>query len=416
MRKTAIKKKTNRTTTTTVGRNPKFKDASTQTYRYVEYMPLPIIVDIKSEDESDAEPFNDDIPYHNDDYDENEMETPIMETLKIEIHEVHQPKQINENHPPMIEEFLLPGGTEQTIEPLLPPALPSPSIEMKPPAPVTGKESKKRTKSQQSRKSSDDPSKPKRAKRINNDNRSKADQPNKGGRPRKCENKPEFVECSLCSFTCKRPSHLARHFLMHTGERPHKCEHCPKSFAQKTDLNRHMAIHAALYPTHCDSCGRGFPDDDTLQKHQQRCQTKRYICDICQYQTFSIGNLDLHKRKHTNERPFACPSCDKRFTRVAHLNQHVKLHANDFEMHCNMCGRGFSEEKELLRHELTCKNRMFQCHMCRDTHIRMDNLRRHIKIIHMGEKEVMCEYCSKQFPAKSSLTKHIKFKHPERAQ
>lgn len=133
-------------------------------------------------------------------------------------------------------------------------------------------------------------------------------------------------------------------------------------------------------------------------------------------------------------RPFACGSCDKRFTRVAHLNQHVKLHANDFEMHCNMCGRGFDDEEVLLRHELTCKNRMFQCWMCRDPHIRkylfhrfivwlmvlfwfsslgMDNLRRHIKITHMGEKEILCEYCSKQFPTKSGLNKHIKFRHSD---
>lgn len=402
MRKAATKKKY--VGATTAVKKPKYKDASTQTYRYVEYMPLPIIIDIKSEDESDPEPFNDDIPYHDDD-DENDMR-PIMETLKIEINEAQHPKQINANHPPMIEEFLLPDTTPFTE--------PTPRALKTSAPPRVEKVSKKRTKSQLSRKPVDGPSKPKRAKKIGEGKQSKGES-NKG-RPRKSADKPEFVECSLCPFTCKRPSHLARHFLMHTGERPHKCEYCPKSFAQKTDLNRHMAIHAALFPTHCDSCGRGFPDDDTLKKHQERCQTKRYICDICNYMTFSIGNLDLHKRKHTGERPFACPSCDKRFTRVAHLNQHVKLHANDFEMHCNMCGRGFSEEKELLRHELTCKNRMFQCHMCRDTHIRMDNLRRHIKIIHMGEKEILCEYCSKQFPAKSSLTKHIKFKHPERAQ
>lgn len=402
MRKATTKKKCVGSMTTV--KKPKYKDASTQTYRYVEYMPLPIIIDIKSEDESDAEPFNDDIPYHDDDAGDDML--PIVESLKIEINEVHNPKQTSENLPPMIEEFLLPDTTP-FIEPL-------PSRQLESSAPRIKKVAKKRTKSEKSRKSDDGPSKPKRAKKTG-EKQSKSE-PNKGGRPRKSENKPDFVECSLCSFTCKRPSHLARHFLMHTGQKPHKCEYCPKSFAQKTDLNRHMAIHAALFPTHCDSCGRGFPDDDILKKHQERCQTKRYICDICNYMTFSIGNLDLHKRKHTGERPFACPSCDKRFTRVAHLNQHVKLHANDFEMHCNMCGRGFSEEKELLRHELTCKNRMFQCHMCRDTHIRMDNLRRHIKIIHMGEKEILCEYCSKQFPAKSSLNKHIKFKHSERAQ
>lgn len=164
-----------------------------------------------------------------------------------------------------------------------------------------------------------------------------------------------------------------------------------------------MSLHAVHYDFHCGSCGRGFPDENTAKKHEAKCKTRRYTCDQCTYMTFSIGNLDLHKRKHTGERPFTCVVCDRRFTRVSHLNQHIKLHADEFDMHCSTCGRGFFNDEEMKKHEITCKLRKFQCYICRDMHHRMDNLKRHIKITHIGEKEVMCEYCSKQFPVDMSF-------------
>lgn len=372
------------------------KDASTQTLRYVEYMPLPICVDIKSEPESDDE--------YKADEANDEFEDHVLETLKVEIGETNHYAETFPSHETISES--LPAPVEQVyfeekinVQALLP--LMNPRNKKVPPATEPQKVARKqRAKLSTNGIKEKKPKKPRRSKKELKSTPAPA--------PRK------VVECSLCNFTCKRPSHLKRHMLTHTGERPHKCMHCPKSFAQKTDLNRHMSHHALNYDFHCGSCGRGFDDEASSKKHETTCKTKRYSCDQCSHWTFSIGNLHLHMRTHTGERPFACDVCDKRFTRVSHLNQHVKMHAEDFELHCKNCNRGYAHADQLEKHQITCKNRQFQCHICRDVHHRMDNLKRHIKITHMGEKEVMCEYCSKQFPAKSSLTKHIRHHHPER--
>lgn len=345
------------------------KDASTQTFRYVEHMPLPIIVDIKTEIESDEEEIDvDDMDYGN--------HNIVIESLKIELDE-YEPSSVP------VDEYIFDQKMNPYFERL---------------------NVKKRLLEQTKENCS----------KINA-KRPKTNKAKKTSKVKKRKKSMDKIDCQLCNFTCKITSQFKRHMLSHTGEKPHKCVHCDKQFAQKTDLHRHMIVnHAAHYDFHCSSCGRGFSDTESTKKHEQKCQTKRFVCDLCNYVTFSKGNLLLHNRKHTGERPYACGSCDKRFTRVAHLNQHVKLHSNQFEMHCSLCGRGFSDETERQKHQLTCKNRMFQCHMCRDIHHRMDNLRRHIKFTHMGEKEIMCEYCSKLYPEKSSLTKHIKLKHPER--
>lgn len=381
-----VRKKTTKTKSE-VERQMHFKDAETQTLRYVDFMPLPIIVNIKLERESSEDEMNTDAfeygDHQNNSDSDNDIDKEIvLHSLKIEINETNM---TIEPDPAPLEEF-----QSQPNKKISPPVATKPP--KKPPL-TPSKEDSIGSK----------------AKRVR---KNKAKDPVQK-RP-KSKASLQQIDCKLCSFTCKRPSHLKRHMLMHTGEKPHKCEHCEKTFAQKTDLNRHIIIHAMHYNFHCTLCGRGFNDDESTKQHEQKCNTKRYFCDLCDYMTFSTGNLELHKRKHTGERPFACGNCDKRFTRVSHLNQHAKVHANDFEMHCSMCGRGFAESAELLKHEMKCKNRQFQCHMCRDVHNRMDNLRRHIKITHMGKKEVMCEFCSKQYPARSSLKKHIKSKHPER--
>lgn len=377
-----------------VARRKQSKHKSVQTDPYIEYIPPPIIVDIKSESDSDPEEIPSVFAHYVDDECDNGNETEhISDTLKIEFEEFDV---IDESNAIPIEE---PQNVEN-VNPYIPCVVNIQAEIPKEVPNIVAKTPKKRKSKQNAEKPNET-----KTKRVKKDKKSDKKQV-KAADPSSKE-----TDCKLCSFTCKRPSDLKRHMLMHTGEKPHKCEHCEKGFAQKTDLNRHIIVHAAQYEFHCSSCGRGFSDDESTKKHEQKCNTKRYICDICNYMTFNTGNLLLHKRKHTGERPFACGSCDKRFSRVSHLNKHVKLHSDEFEMHCSLCGRGFSEQSEMLAHEAKCKNHILQCFMCGEIHYRFDNLRRHIKVAHLGEKEVMCEYCSRRFLDRSGLNKHIKAIH-----
>lgn len=205
MRKKAITKSDRRrkARTTTVNQTAKqYKDASTQTLRFVEYMPLPIVIDIKSENESDdaasyAEPFN------------NEQDIgPIIETLKIEINELHHSKQSIDDDSPIVEAFCFENKL------LVPDDVPiieaAPKQSLKKSTKIRKAEVKTKSKSETTRKSNGNEPKAKRRKKADDGERSRS-------RSRKSSTQAELVECSLCNFTCKRPSHLKRHHLMHTG-------------------------------------------------------------------------------------------------------------------------------------------------------------------------------------------------------
>ncbi|XP_050297846.1 MDS1 and EVI1 complex locus protein EVI1-A-like [Anthonomus grandis grandis] len=52
--------------------------------------------------------------------------------------------------------------------------------------------------------------------------------------------KQRKYKCTLCPASFKRASHLTRHQLVHTGERPYACNQCDKAFSRHDKLKHHI--------------------------------------------------------------------------------------------------------------------------------------------------------------------------------
>lgn len=52
-----------------------------------------------------------------------------------------------------------------------------------------------------------------------------------------------IFQCEECSYSTRRFFDLKKHKVVHTGEKPHQCEVCRKSFTQRSNLLTHLRWH-----------------------------------------------------------------------------------------------------------------------------------------------------------------------------
>ena len=251
-----------------------------------------------------------------------------------------------------------------------------------------------------------------------------------------------LLQCTECdsSFSTKRDQrqHMS---VVHGGERPHRCQHCGKSFGHRSALAKHVRTRTCQRNA-SEPCGKNLQADspvddsegmnnmtvaqspvqaDSVERdkllasaqnlgRQQEPSTERlgtsqgnavaatdaqiaghggaglYYCKESNTSFIIKSDLTLHQRMQSGEGPFQCAECSMFFPRRSSLEIHQRLHTGERPFHCTECSSSFTKKSHLTQH----------------------------RRIHTGERPHQCKHCDKSFRMKSHLTQHLPVHTQER--
>ncbi|KAI8427193.1 hypothetical protein MSG28_014796 [Choristoneura fumiferana] len=204
----------------------------------------------------------------------------------------------------------------------------------------------------------------------------------------------------------------------------HTCRHCALGFVLEDAYVMHMKSHSPEAGSHvCDICQCRSKSADILYRHRLR-HHRRYRCTRCRKLHKDKETAASHVMTYHTRLAFTCPHCGKGFKRPAYLKKHVAQQHVKSERHsCPApdCGRVFHDKAALRSHHRRHNDETHRvveqpviCDTCSRKFPSKGHLRRHI-VVHQTERGLPCPHCGAEYTTERGLRLHISNQHSGRA-
>ncbi len=238
--------------------------------------------------------------------------------------------------------------------------------------------------------------------------------------------------CSICNRLFFLKSDLDYHIKAeHRAEGPHKCQEsgCKANYLTKASLARHMKkFHGEGARKWKTRNLMRFPGEVAQVAKSKRKQNKvenrktvvdevtgqkKYLCLVCGREDSNLQTHYLHMKEH---RDVSCEECGRTFYGLKRLNLHKAQDHPQPKIECQFCSKMFST-KVTLTHHITRvhtpeEDRPKLCLDCGKRFAKTSDLKQHRIIVHEKTRPVLCRYgCGASYKENSSRNGHEKKQH-----
>ena len=233
--------------------------------------------------------------------------------------------------------------------------------------------------------------------------------------------KARELQCTTCDKWLGSKLLLQNHMRTHTGERPFKCDFCPKSFFSDKSMTGHRKDrHQEEWEANKEMILEGNKEKEKIKMVTARTNRER---NISVNDNGEAPILD-ETTGMVNDDLFKCGFCDKAYVSKKHMVAHRKeAHNEEWKDEvwrqkavtyassnpCPLCGIIFPLQSALNKHlaethdDLRAKE--LQCVYCQMWLGSKTLLTDHMRT-HTGEHPYKCDFCPKSFTSSKTMGNH----------
>ena len=154
----------------------------------------------------------------------------------------------------------------------------------------------------------------------------------------------------MCDFMTNPENGLkvhVKHSAVHKETYPRFCHICDEKFDDAKEMKKHLLTHSYKKAKYvCDECDFVGKSEVTMAVHIGKKHTKTFDCGLCDLETKSIQNLEIHLKTCEAYECNYYTGCDKRYQTISEVKKHfVDKHKREQGTFIHMkIDRNYSEE------------------------------------------------------------------------